>query len=821
VVRLAAGLVMLAIGLAIGIAIAAPTTAHAAVSARSSGMFGSAGALPTVASKAAIEVRGPFAEVVVTQTFRNDLDRGIEAVYVFPLPGDAAVRSMTIKTGDRTITAKVAARDEARRAYEQAVADGQIAALTEAERANVFTQQVTGIEAGAEVAVELRFDMTVGRWRDGWELVLPLVVAPRHVPGEATGDPTHGTGTAPDTDVVDDASRVTPPVRGDRGGNPITVAIDLGDVAASGVEVTSHDAAVTTRKGRTIVRVEDARSDRDLVVRWPGQAKGGARALAERAGDGGAVALIVEAPPPAAGAREKRRWILVLDASGSMDGDGIALLRGAAGALIDEIGAEGEPVAIVGPSGGAPKFRKGKQGLALARKAIAGLEPSGGTDLGALLGTALAEGGADLAIVVITDGLIADDEQVAALVAASTGEMPRVHAVGVGAAPNRWLLDELARRGRGVASVLTAGEDVAAAMADLAAAARAPTAALKVDWGGLGARDVAPATLPELAAGRSLVIAARFDRVADATIEVRAGAGRYTADVRSDALGKGRVVTRRWARARVDELLASGRNVEPEVTRLGLDHELVTPYTALVARGEQVTVKGGVRTTVAIPVAMPAGMRWQAVFGPGGDAGEGLNVLPEPAPDAGATQAIDRRDADDAGADEEAPMAAPGAPASGDYLETESIMVSGRVVMDRPWTGSLSLSTGLHVRGEDRGTQVNLSAGAYRRIARTWKVGVSAKLQVAPAFTGGTDAAAYLAARKYLRVGATPVLAIDLGAGPSLDTAGLSWRAALRLGPWPFAPVLSVDQTWTPPSDEPDAGWSPRTSVGIGLDWAF
>ena len=800
----------------IAVAIAAP--ARAAVMSNAHGMFAGGTALPAVSSDVRIEVRGPFAEVKVTQTFRNDLDRGVEAVYVFPLPGDASVRSMTIKTGDRTITAKVAARDEARRAYEQAVADGVVAALTEEERANVFTQQVTGIEAGAEVKVELRFDMAVGRWRDGWELVLPLVVAPRHVPGEATGDPAHGAGTSPDTDVVDDASRVTPPVRS-QGGNPVTVAIDLGDVAKRAVEVPSHDAEVTTRKGRTLVKIDDGRSDRDLVVRWPGEAKGGARVVAERAGDGGAVALVVEAPPPAKGAAEKRRWVLVLDASGSMDGDGIALLKSAAKALLDRIATvEGEAVAVLGPAGGDLKFRKGREGLAMAKKTITGLDAKGGTGLGALLATALADGGGDLAIVVISDGLIADDETVAAQV---TGR-PRVHAVGVGAAPNRWLLDELARRGRGVATVLTVGEDVTAAMTDLAAAARAPTAELQIDWGGLGAHDVTPAALPELAAGRSAVIAARFDRVADATITVRAGDARYTAEVRSDALGRGRVVSRRWARARIDDLLRGGADVEAEVTRLGLDHELVTPYTALVARGEQVTVKGGVRTTVAIPVAMPAGMRWQSVFGPEGDATKLVQPAPDGAGAGGETAAVERESVEETTRDEddsEAPMAAPMPGA--DYA-AETISVSGRVMMDRVWTGSLSLSTGLHLRDEDRGTQVNLSAGAYRALDRAWKVGATAKVQVAPAFEGGIDAAAYLTARRTIAIGYTPLLALDFGAGPSLDTAGIAWRAALRLGPWQFAPVLSFDQTWTPaPEGGREDGWTPRTSLGIGLDWAF
>ena len=43
-----------------------------------------------------------------------------------------------------------------------------------------------------------------------WELALPLVVAPRYVPGSASGRPTTGAGRSPDTDRAPDASRVTP-----------------------------------------------------------------------------------------------------------------------------------------------------------------------------------------------------------------------------------------------------------------------------------------------------------------------------------------------------------------------------------------------------------------------------------------------------------------------------------------------------------------------------------------------------------------------------------------------------------------------------------
>jgi len=798
------GLVYLAVWLLL--VLAAPRPAGATSRAESPGLFAGGQALPVVASEARIAVRGPFAEVVITQRFKNDLDRGVEAIYVFPLPDDAAVRSMVIRTGDETITAAIERREEARKAYEAAVAGGVAAGLTEQERANVFTQQVSGIAPGAEVSVELRFDMGLGRWRDGWELALPLVVAPRHVPGAATGRPASGAGSAPDTERVGDASRVTPPVR-ERGGNPIDVTIDLGDVPKSAVDVPSHEAKVTRRKGHTIVTVADARSDRDLVVRWRGDPDGGATALAEKSGDGGVIALVIEAPRKPAAKRAARRWVLVLDTSGSMDGDALQILKDAARALLGAVGED--PVAIVAPGATELRWRKGADGRALANPAIDRLRASGATALDTLLdaGLAGARDDADTAIVVVTDGLIADDAQVAARI---DGAAARVHAVGVGSAPNRWFLDQLARRGRGVATVIAAGDDAAKAIADLVAAARAPAVTPQIDWGGLTVKDVTPATLPALAAGRAVVVAARVDRLTDATIRARLGDARSIAAVRAGAAGKGGLVARRWARLRVDELLAAPpADVVAQVTRLGLDHGLVTPYTALVARGARVTVQGGVRTSVAIPVAMPAGMRWQAVFGPRGDVGAELATTPSPT-GGKAEGAVDDR------ALEQAPAATEATEESLDYGET--IMVHGRVYSSRPWTASLGATVGFYLRDGAASTQGALTGTALRRVARDWRVGVAAKLQVADT-DGGVDAAAYLNLRTYV-MGGLPLFTFDLGVGPSLDTPGIGWRFGARLGPWRFAPALTVDQTYTTP-DGADDDWSSRTSVGVGVDWSF
>ena len=60
-------------------------------------------------------VSGSLARVTVTQEFQNPLNEKIEAVYVFPLPHESAVDSMTMVVGDRRIVGIIKRREEARR----------------------------------------------------------------------------------------------------------------------------------------------------------------------------------------------------------------------------------------------------------------------------------------------------------------------------------------------------------------------------------------------------------------------------------------------------------------------------------------------------------------------------------------------------------------------------------------------------------------------------------------------------------------------------------------------------------------------------------
>jgi Ca-activated chloride channel family protein len=559
------------------------------------GLYPQQGApLAMLDSKIVVHVRGPIAEAIVTQTFKNDTDRATEATYIFPLPPDAAVSAMEIESGNRTIRASIETREQAQQRYERAVADGVGASLLEQERPDIFTQTVSAIPARGKVIVTLRFD-TVARYSAGtWELALPLVIAPRYVPGTASGRPTTGSGRAPDTDRAPDASRVTPGGAPGAGGST-EVTLELVDAVD---DVTSPTHELVKEKGG--YRFVDAKSDHDAIVRW--RAKAPAAAWVEADDGGGYAAIVVEAKA-AAKPTAAVKALLILDHAATTRGDADAVKKPIVRALLQTLTAK-DRVRVTGSE------TLDARGPDQAWKALdeSWTKAHGAFDLAKVLGATRSED----PIVLVTDGLVADDRAV--LTAAAKVGAP-IHVIGVGPAPNRSLLASIAMTTGGTVRYAVVGDDTQAIARDVVADLAAAPEALAINWGTLAASDVVPATLPRLGANQAMLVLARVKKVQTANARVRGDVFGFTA-VTPSKTPDGATTThgslaRRWAKLKLDDLVAGGN--AKSVTDHALRFGLVSPYTAMVAIGDEVVVQGGVKHSVAVPVSVPAGMQWQHV----------------------------------------------------------------------------------------------------------------------------------------------------------------------------------------------------------------
>ena len=116
--------------------------------------------VPLKRSRLEGDIAGPLAALALTQVFGYTAEQCngvIEAVYHFPLPGDAAVRRVSVHFGEVAIEAELRERGQAESEYKQAQAEGKQTVLTTRESASVFTLHVSGIRPGEDVTVRIEF----------------------------------------------------------------------------------------------------------------------------------------------------------------------------------------------------------------------------------------------------------------------------------------------------------------------------------------------------------------------------------------------------------------------------------------------------------------------------------------------------------------------------------------------------------------------------------------------------------------------------------------------------------------------------------------
>ncbi len=85
--------------------------------------------VPLAHTDVSAHVDGYISTVKVSQKFHNPYDSKIEALYVFPLPEDAAVNDFLMTVGSRTIRGVIREREEAEKIYENARRRGYVASI--------------------------------------------------------------------------------------------------------------------------------------------------------------------------------------------------------------------------------------------------------------------------------------------------------------------------------------------------------------------------------------------------------------------------------------------------------------------------------------------------------------------------------------------------------------------------------------------------------------------------------------------------------------------------------------------------------------------
>ncbi|KAL1247150.1 hypothetical protein QQF64_022526 [Cirrhinus molitorella] len=145
--------------------------------------------LPLKSISVEVRVQDHVATVSSTLQYVNEEERPLEALFVFPLPADAAVCHFSAKIGEQEIVAEVQDRESARDQYDDAVSSGQQAFLLEesAESPDVFKLSVGCLSAGQNAAVTIIYVTELTVQEDhSLRFCLPAVLNPRYTPAGTT-----------------------------------------------------------------------------------------------------------------------------------------------------------------------------------------------------------------------------------------------------------------------------------------------------------------------------------------------------------------------------------------------------------------------------------------------------------------------------------------------------------------------------------------------------------------------------------------------------------------------------------------------------------
>jgi Ca-activated chloride channel family protein len=584
--------------------------------------------LPLKSTSAEVNISGVIADVQVSQVYKNEGEKTLEAIYVFPASTRAAVYGMKMVIGERVIEAKISKREDARKEYEQAKQEGKSASLLEQQRPNVFQMNVANILPGDEIKVELKYTELLVPTDRVYEFIYPTVVGPRYsnLPAETAPlserwvqNPYLRQGEAPSY-RFDISARIA-------GGMPIR------DVSCPSHKVNTY------YDGPSLATVkldpsETQGGNRDYTLRYRLDGDRVQSGLLLYEGEKENFFLLMMQPPKRVSQKEipAREYIFIVDVSGSMHGFPLEiskkLLKNLIGSLLPT-----DRFNVLLFAGGSSVMAEEslpatEENIQRAIHLIERQRGGGGTELLPALSRALKLSRSEnysRTVIIATDGYIRVEEEVFDLMRKNLGDA-NMFAFGIGTAVNRHIIEGMARVGMGEPFVITKPEEAPAQAERFRKMIQSPVLTrVKVNFQGFSTYDLEPSAIPDVLADRPVIVFGKWRGRPKGKIALNgiSGNGSYGEDIEVQgvkSLKSNSALRYLWARHRIAMLsdynkLRSNEKRVKEVTELGLAYNLLTAYTSFVAVDTEVRNQGGEQTTVKQPLPLPQGVSDYAVGG--------------------------------------------------------------------------------------------------------------------------------------------------------------------------------------------------------------
>lgn len=605
---------------------------------------------PLKSTEVTTNINGIIAETYVVQTYANEGEEPINARYVFPTASGVTMHGMRMEIGNNVVTAQIKEKEEAKEVYEEAKSEGKSASLLEQKRPNVFTMDVANIMPGDVARIELHYTELITPTEGIYEFVFPTVVGPRYAevpesPGETSAPQAESlkikAPSTEDTAEETDENWLSSPYLAEGelppGEYHITVNLSTG-VPIADVSCKSHKIRVD-REGDsqtkiTLANPEDYAGNRDFILKYRLTGEEISGGLVLTGTDEEKYFMLTVQPPERFTPEEipPREYLFVLDVSGSMHGFPLSTAK----TLIRNLTANlretdkfnlilfADDTIRLSPE----SLPATEKNIKYAMDLIDREEGGGGTSMLPALEEALSipfDEETARSVVVITDGYISNEKDIFDLINQNM-DTAGFFSFGIGSSVNDYLIKGIAGAGLGESFVVTDAEDAAESAKRFCTYIESPLlTGVTVSYDGFRVYDVATSTPSVLYAQKPIVLFGKWEGEPTGTITVSGKMGEQdyiqeisVSDVAVDE--ENEAIRYLWARTKLDQIAGYGslRNDEStkeEITRLGLDYSMTTPYTSFVAVIDVIRNEEGEGRNVNQASPLPLGVSNLAVGG--------------------------------------------------------------------------------------------------------------------------------------------------------------------------------------------------------------
>lgn len=587
-----------------------------------------------------VQINGLVAEVVMTQSFKNQSAKFLEGVYVFPLQEKTAVSGMTMIIGERKIVGKIREKQQAKKIYQTAKKAGKRAALTEQQRPNLFKQQLANIGPGEKITVELRYvqgvEIATVDHSLQFSLRLPTTLTPRYNPSAASinnnakiklGVDGWQAFTETETEKKAVVSEVEANMTAAAPKLLMNLAVELrAGLPLADISTPYHNMVISKQSDFHRLHFAEGAEvmDRDVVINWRpvATATPEAAVFLQSKEQQDFALLMVQPPkikPDESQARLAREITFVIDTSGSMGGESIRQAKAGLLKALESLKAEDKFNIIEFNSSFSSWSTKPQAAdsaaLNNARGFVRQLEAGGGTVMAAPLLSALQQASDKRYVkqlVFITDGAISNESELFEIIHKNLGRS-RLFTVGIGSAPNSFFMRKAAQFGRGqfiyIGDVNEVETKISALFKTLSGTVLSN---IEIRWPKHLDVEQWPKRVPDLYAGEPLLVLAKLSdkNETEAAIgkvevtgqvagnsEANSPSRTWTSELNLPAniVSDNKGIASLWGRKKIADLLdqkhrgAKAELIAQQVLKVALKQQLLSPYTSFIAVEETQT----------------------------------------------------------------------------------------------------------------------------------------------------------------------------------------------------------------------------------------